>query len=100
MSIQSKPYYWVTCDFPDETGTCDSNAQEGSDYSAWAEEGAAVDQAIGDGTFLESPDGSKHYCDGHPRITQEELDDGKPTPAPPYLLVNNDDEALLVEGGS
>jgi hypothetical protein len=106
MTLRSKPFYWVTCDFPvdsgspTDSGTHDLSAQEDSDYSAWADESSAIDQAVGDGEWFVSPDGDKHYCWDHPRITQDDLDDGEPAPKPPYLLLDDNNEAILVESES
>lgn len=41
MSVQSAPYYWITCDWPG----CDATAQDG-DYSAWGDHGAAYGEAV------------------------------------------------------
>lgn len=43
MSTQTATMYRVVCDAPD----CDSSPQDGGDYYAWADAGAAYDEAIG-----------------------------------------------------
>jgi hypothetical protein len=39
MSVQSKPYYWLTCD------CCGEKSTEGDDYAAWSEEADALMRA-------------------------------------------------------
>lgn len=58
MSIQSKPYYWLTCDEPD----CKRRSTEDSEFSAWESENTAIDNAL-DSDWLEV-DG-KFYCYDH-----------------------------------
>lgn len=84
MSIKSKPYYWVECDFPD----CGVSAQEGSDYTAWGDVDTAEETAR-DADWWTSEGGEQHYCDNHPAVWQSDLEQPEAvTPPPtPYLLL-------------
>jgi hypothetical protein len=55
VSIQSAPYYWVICD------SCGRNAQEDTDYAAWAHQETALDVAV-DGGWSASEQLGKHHC--------------------------------------
>ena len=52
--INQKPYFWITCD------GCGANAQEDSDYSAWADKDAAEDGAVNSDWSSNSQ--GKHHC--------------------------------------
>lgn len=59
MSLKSRPYYWVECD------ECESSAQEDSDYTAWSDQGDAIDFATDDGWLMfDKPlaNGKQHFC--------------------------------------
>lgn len=60
--INSKPYYWVTCD------ACGANAMEATDYGAMSDESTAVDIAVDTGEFstVTTDTGTTlHFCLGH-----------------------------------
>lgn len=79
MSIQSKPYYWVTCDWED----CEANAQEDSEFAAWAEQSQAVEDATGNNGWLSvvAADGTeRYYCMEHSHWSEDE---DKMVPGPP-----------------
>lgn len=70
MSIESKPYFWVTCDWEG----CGVSAQEGSDFSAWADLSQAVEDAEnGDWLTVVSADKpERHYCCNHTHWSEDE----------------------------
>lgn len=58
MTIQSKPFYWLTCDAPG----CEAKSTDESEYAAWADHGYAESEAEDSGwTFA----GGMHYCQDH-----------------------------------
>lgn len=59
MSIESAPYYWVQCDYPE----CGLKSTEGSDFTAWADEGEAIEQAGYTDWWL--GDDGTHFCTKH-----------------------------------
>jgi hypothetical protein len=78
MSIQSKPYFWVTCDWED----CEANAQEDSEFSAWADQSGAIEDAQNSGWLaVVSEDGSeRYYCNNHQHWSSDE---NEMLPGPP-----------------
>ena len=60
MSLKSAPYYWIECDHPG----CGARSTEGGDYAAWADHGAAYDEAVNEDWHV-SPSGSGDYCHHH-----------------------------------
>lgn len=85
MSLKSKPYFWVECDWPG----CGANAQEGSEYAAWGETSAARDSA-NDAGWWQSEGEALDYCEDHPMAWSSDDDDERPDP--PYLLIHDGDE--------
>lgn len=69
--IREVPMYTVDCD------RCEVNADESTDYAAWAERGQAVDLAI-DAEWLCTDDGH-HYC---PACTEWDADEDNQIPKP------------------
>lgn len=59
MSLQSAPYYWLTCD---QEG-CAARSTEDGDYAAWSDDGQAYDDAL-NGDWWTGKDG-KDYCYQH-----------------------------------
>ena len=71
MTLQSAPFYWVTCDAPD----CDERSPSLDDeYAAWIAEDQAVDYAT-DCEWLTHA--GKHYCEVH-RIAFDLAEDAEP----------------------
>lgn len=91
MSLYSKPYHTVICDFPG----CDASADEGSDYAAWSEEDSARVSAD-DAGWWRSVDG-KDFCNDHPVMWQSDLDTAAQPLAPTevHLLLDDDGLAAL-----
>jgi hypothetical protein len=78
MSVKTEDYYSIICDYPG----CKTTAQEGGDYSAWADVGAAIDEAE-NGEWL-CIDGGGEYCPSHwwwPN-DEDDGDDEKRVPVP------------------
>jgi hypothetical protein len=73
MSTKSRLYHSIECDFPD----CGANAQEGGDYSSWADVDAAVDEARDYGWIS---DERGDYCILHV-VYDEELEATRPMTA-------------------
>jgi hypothetical protein len=59
MAIQSKPFYWVTCDTDDCKATAPS---DDGDASAWSDESSALDDAASSEWLI---DGDRHFCRDH-----------------------------------
>ena len=78
MSIQSRPYYWVTCDWAE----CGASAQDSSEFSAWPIASWAVTDAGYAGWLaVRAADGSElHYCNKHGHWNEDE-DELLPGPA-------------------
>jgi hypothetical protein len=74
MATQSRPYYWLTCDYPG----CTARSTDDSDYGAWEDTGQAADEAINAEWYVgELGD----YCSEHTVMSEEE-DDLDPEPRP------------------
>lgn len=84
--IESVTMYRLICDWPG----CEESAQEGGDYYAWSDAGAAVDEASGAG-WREGCDGS-WFCEAHPADWSSEHENGEPWPEPPYLRIHDGDD--------
>jgi hypothetical protein len=54
MSVKSKPFYWLECD------ECAHSSQDDGDYSAWAHESTAIDEANDSGWLIED---GRHLCE-------------------------------------
>jgi hypothetical protein len=66
--IQSKPFYWITCD---QEGGCSSRSpDEDYDTIAWSEEEQAIISAE-DSEWITV--GTKHYCPDHRDAHEAEL---------------------------
>jgi hypothetical protein len=89
VTTKSKPYYWIECDWPG----CGESAQQG-DFSAWADAGAAEDEAINSDWTRGTID-DEFFCLDHLAIDQGDLDEGAPDV--PYLLIDDEGEATYVE---
>lgn len=76
MSVVSKPYFSVHCDFP----RCTTDSGDDSDYSAWSDAGQAYD-VVNDSEWLVIEDGGD-YCPEHTVETDELDEDGEPVLAP------------------
>ena len=59
MSLKSAPYYWIECDHPG----CGARSTEGGDYAAWADHGAAYDEATSRDWYC--PSGGPDLCEEH-----------------------------------
>jgi hypothetical protein len=59
MSIQSAPYYWITCDWPECAQRCPDPDDE---YSAWVDVSGAL--AYADDSEWQTRE-SHHYCPDH-----------------------------------
>jgi hypothetical protein len=81
MSVKSKPYYWVVCDWPG----CGMSAQEGSDYSAWSHRLDALEAAL-DADWWIDHKRDLHYCDNHP---SHWCSDGGSPPDGAYLAIHD-----------
>lgn len=75
MSLQSRPYYWVTCDYPG----CGVSAEEGGDYTAWQDPGYAASSAL-DSCFITLDD--LWYCWEHQVEPPEDSDNDDRLPMP------------------
>ncbi|HEY5201337.1 MAG TPA: hypothetical protein VIJ31_10560 [Acidothermaceae bacterium] len=73
MSLQSAPFFWVTCDEPECAARCPDDRHE---FMAWSDTDQAEDCAL-DSEWL-GRDG-KHYCEIH-RIAFDLDDDEYPHP--------------------
>jgi hypothetical protein len=73
MSAKSRLYYSIECDFPG----CGASAQEGGDYSAWADLDTAVDEAR-EADWISDERGD--YCILH-TVYDEELEATRPMTA-------------------
>jgi hypothetical protein len=60
MSYESAPFWWIVCDEPE----CGAKSTEGSDYSAWGDQGGARDEAL-DSDWIEAKDGDLFFCSLH-----------------------------------
>jgi hypothetical protein len=66
MSVESAPYYWLTCD---HVG-CGVKSTKGGDYTAWGDESMAREEAsCSDWIEVEGKD----YCDNHRNQHDPEL---------------------------
>ena len=63
MTMQSAPYYWLTCD---QEG-CTARSTDDGEYAAWADHGAARDEAVESGwVAIDGPGGGElYYCETH-----------------------------------
>lgn len=66
MSVKSAPYYWLECD------SCGEKSTEGTDYSAWSDEGDAYDQAYNH-DWVRIPAGD--YCPDCSPVICEQCDE-------------------------
>lgn len=63
MTLQSAPYFWLTCDGLREDGErCDAKSTEGGEYGAWSDAGHAVDDAT-NSDWVEHE--GNDYCEEH-----------------------------------
>lgn len=82
MSVQSAPFYWLTCDWPG----CDVRSTEDGEYSAFDNVDSAVSDAE-DCHWLVTDDGL-HLCSAH-TVWNDDLDERVPVPDAMFLVVRN-----------
>ena len=83
MSLCEVTYYIAVCDFPG----CDAEAEYG-DYTAMGDPGSAIEMAEeGDWRIGAKP--KECYCPEHPVVWDCDIEEGRETPNPPYILIED-----------
>ena len=73
MTLDSKPFYWMTCDAPE----CGVKSTEGGEFDAWADSDTAIDDARNSDFWVDVKGDGRAFCEEHAPRCDQLLDDGR-----------------------